>query len=94
MQYLCPTGVVLGGTLGLVSVGYPQTGGGFMGIPGTAFGEATDPTMVPITSGFRLNPSMMVGERYDKNVPFQASGNNGFLIERQVAQVSFTQAFY
>jgi hypothetical protein len=94
MKYRHLAGIVLICSLGLVSVGYAQTGGGFMGIPGTAFGEATDPSMVPIISGFRLIPSMMVGEGYDKNVLFQVSGNNGFLIERQVAQVSFTQAFY
>lgn len=42
--------------------------GGSGSIPGTAFGGATDPGMLQIQEGFRIIPSIMVGERYDSNV--------------------------
>ena len=73
--------MVLVCTLGLVSVGHAQVGGGIPGtafggagggIPGTAFGGANDPSMVPITSGFHVIPSIAVTERYDSNVFFRA----------------------
>ena len=64
--------MVLVCALGLVSVGHAQMGGGIGGgmggIPGTAFGGANDPSMVPITDGFRVIPSITVAERYDSNV--------------------------
>jgi len=50
-----------------------------MGIPRTASGGATDPSMVPITSGFPLIPSIMVVERYDSNVLFSPNGSQGKL---------------
>ncbi|MGH7181092.1 MAG: hypothetical protein ACREJN_03840 [Nitrospiraceae bacterium] len=46
-----------------------------MGIPRMAFEGATDPSMVPITSGFRLIPSIMVGEWYDSNVLLAPNGS-------------------
>ena len=69
--------MVLVCTLGLVSVGHAQIGGGIGGglgggIPGTAFGGANDPSIVPITEGFRIIPSIAVAERYDSNVFFRA----------------------
>lgn len=58
-------------TLGLASVGHAQVGGGIGGgIPGTAFGGATDPSALQLTDGFRIIPSIMVGQRYDSNVLF------------------------
>ena len=60
-------------TLGLVSIGHAQTGGGMGYVPGTAFGGATDPGARQITEGFRLIPTIMVGERYDSNVFFRPS---------------------
>lgn len=42
--------------------------GGLGSIPGTAFGGATDPGMLQLQEGFRIIPSIMVGERYDSNV--------------------------
>jgi hypothetical protein len=59
-------------TLGLVSVGHAQLGGGGGGIPGTAFGGATDPSNVQSRGGFQVIPSIAVGERYDSNVFFRA----------------------
>jgi hypothetical protein len=53
-------------TLGLVSIGHAQGVGGY--VPGTAFGGATDPGARQIKEGFRLIPTIMVGERYDSNV--------------------------
>lgn len=47
-------------------------GGGMGGVPGTAFGGATDPSMVQMREGFRVIPSIGVRERYDSNVFFQA----------------------
>ena len=44
-------------------------GGGY--VPGTAFGGATDPGALQITEGFRIIPTIMVGERYDSNVFFR-----------------------
>ena len=76
--------MVLVCTLGLVSVGHAQVGGGIGGgigggmggniggIPGTAYGGANDPSMVPITEGFRIIPLIAVAERYDSNVFFKA----------------------
>ena len=68
--------MVLVCTLGLVPVGYAQMGGGMRGgmggTPGTVFGGANDPSMVPITEGFRVIPSIAVAGRYDSNVFFQA----------------------
>lgn len=62
--------MVLVCALGLVSVGHAQMGGGMGSIPGTAFGGSTDPSMVQITEGYRVIPSIMVGQRYDSNVFF------------------------
>ena len=62
-------GSVLAITLGLVSIGHAQTGGGY--VPGTAFGGATDPGALKITEGFRIIPTIMIGERYDSNVFFR-----------------------
>jgi hypothetical protein len=62
-------GGVLAITLGLVPVGHAQIGGGY--VPGTAFGGATDPGALQITEGFRIVPTIMVGERYDSNVFFR-----------------------
>ncbi len=84
-------GLVLVGLLGLGSVGEAQMGSGpgggygsgpgvgILGIPGTAFGGATDPSLVPLTSGFRLIPSIQVAERYDSNVLFAPNGSRGKL---------------
>ena len=63
-------GGVLAITLGLVSIGHAQMGGGVY-VPGTAFGGATDPGALKISEGFRLIPTIMVGERYDSNVFFR-----------------------
>ncbi|MEP6890384.1 MAG: hypothetical protein ABI955_06780 [Nitrospirota bacterium] len=62
-------GGVLAITLGLVSIGHAQLGGGY--VPGTAFGGATDPGALKITEGFRIIPTVMIGERYDSNVFFR-----------------------
>lgn len=62
-------GGVLAITLGLVSIGQAQIGGGY--VPGTAFGGATDPGALQIKEGFRIIPTIMVGERYDSNVFFR-----------------------
>jgi hypothetical protein len=62
-------GGVLAISLGLVSIGHAQIGGGY--VPGTAFGGATDPGALKITEGFRIIPTIMVGERYDSNVFFR-----------------------
>jgi hypothetical protein len=61
-------GGVLAITLGLVSIGHAQLSGGY--VPGTAFGGATDPGALKITEGFRIIPTVMIGERYDSNVFF------------------------
>jgi hypothetical protein len=63
-------GGVLAITLGLVSIGHAQIGGGAY-VPGTAFGGATDPGARQITEGFRIIPTIMIGERYDSNVFFR-----------------------
>lgn len=88
MQLKLLAGVVLVGSLMLGSVGHAQMGGGMGGgiggglgggmtnIPGTAFGGATDPGAGPLTEGFRLIPSLMVGQRYDSNVLFMANGRS------------------
>ena len=47
-------------------------GGGIGSTPGMAFGGATDPSMVQIRGGFQVIPSIVVAERYDSNVFFQA----------------------
>ena len=62
---------VLAITLGLVCIGHAQTGGGIRNVPGTAFGGATDPGALQIKEGFRIVPTIMVGERYDSNVLFR-----------------------
>ncbi|TKB95121.1 MAG: hypothetical protein E8D41_02055 [Nitrospira sp.] len=62
-------GGVLAITLGLVSIGHAQLGGGY--VPGSAFGEATDPGALKIKEGYRIIPTVMVGERYDSNVFFR-----------------------
>lgn len=62
--------------LGVQSVSHAQGVGGMGGgaagglgtIPGTAFGGATDPSLLQFQEGFRVIPSIMVGERYDSNV--------------------------
>ena len=63
-------------TIGLVSVGHAQVGGGIGGGMGGgmggAFGGATDPSMVQIRGGLQVIPSIAVGERYDSNVFFQS----------------------
>jgi hypothetical protein len=49
------------------------SGAGGMGagtIPGTPFGGAIDPSMVQVREGFRLIPSLSIGQRYDSNVFF------------------------
>ena len=37
--------------------------GGMSSIPGTAFGGATDPSMIQLKEGFHVIPSIMVGEK-------------------------------
>jgi hypothetical protein len=64
-------GGVLAITLGLVSIGHAQTSGGMGYVPGTAFRGATDPGALQIKEGFRIIPTIMVGERYDSNVFFR-----------------------
>lgn len=86
MQRRCVVGIVLACMLGLVSVGQAQVGsgpgagggigGGVGQIPGTAFGGATDPGAGPLAEGFRLIPSILVGQRYDSNVLFMAKGRS------------------
>jgi hypothetical protein len=56
-------------TLGLVSIGHAQVSGGY--VPGTAFGGATDPGALQLKEGFRIVPTVMIGERYDSNVFFR-----------------------
>jgi hypothetical protein len=77
-------------TLGLVSPSNAQIagggGGGMMGVPGTPFGGITDPSMVLVTAGFRIIPSIMVGQRYDSNV-FYAPKNLGLNGEDFVSTV-------
>ena len=58
-------------TLGLVSIGHAQVSGGY--VPGTAFGGATDPGALQLKEGFRIVPTVMIGERYDSNVFFSPS---------------------
>ena len=89
MRYRWIGGLVIVCSLGLVPVSLAQMSsgvgggygggmsGGLMGIPGTAFGGATDPSLVPITTGFRLIPSIMTGERYDSNVLFAPNRSPG-----------------
>ena len=80
MPYRSIAGMGLVCALGLVSVSHAQMGGGMGGgmgnIPGAAFGGATDPGALQIADGFRVIPSIMVGQRYDSNVLFAANGNN------------------
>jgi len=107
MRQYSIAGMVLACTVGLVSVSHAQVGGGlvgggygtgpggsFMGIPGTAFGGATDPSMVPITSGFRLIPSIMVGERYDSNVLFAPNRSPGKLDDYVTTAVPQVRGLY
>lgn len=42
--------------------------GGIGGIPGASFESATDPSAVRMTGGFRVLPTITVGQRYDSNV--------------------------
>ncbi|MDN5942225.1 MAG: hypothetical protein L0H94_10115, partial [Nitrospira sp.] len=59
-----------------MSIGHAQMGSGY--VPGTAFGGATDPGASQIMEGFRIIPTIMVGERYDSNVFFRPTpGLNG-----------------
>ena len=56
-----------------VPTGFAQVSGGSIGIgaiPGTAYGGATDPSMVQIGDGFKVIPTVTVAERYDSNVYF------------------------
>src|SRR5215467_10235367 len=57
-------------TLGIIPVSHAQMMGGMGYTPGTGFGGATDPGAIEITEGYRLVPSVMVGERYDSNIFF------------------------
>src|SRR5215471_5378259 len=57
-------------TLGIIPVSHAQMMGGMGYTPGTGFGGATDPGAIEITEGYRLVPSVRVGERYDSNVFF------------------------
>src|SRR5262245_2802469 len=57
-------------TLGIIPVSHAQMMGGMGSTPGTGYGGATDPGAITITEGYRLVPSVMVGERYDSNVFF------------------------
>jgi hypothetical protein len=80
--YAYLAGIILGAWLELYSTAYAQMGGagqlgGFTGgvgaipsIPGTPYGGATDPSMVQVTEGFRIIPSILIGQRYDSNVFF------------------------
>lgn len=45
-------------------------GGGMGSIPGAAYGGATDPSMVQLTEGFRIIPTISAAQRYDSNVFF------------------------
>ena len=61
--------------VGLCSGVQAQMGQGAGGIgagtiPGTPFGGAIDPSMVQVREGFRVIPSISVGQRYDSNVYF------------------------
>jgi len=42
--------------------------GGMGNIPGTAYGGATDPSMLNLKEGFRIIPTITAAERYDSNV--------------------------
>ncbi len=66
--------IILGMGVGLCSLSQAQMGGmggGMPSIPGTAFGGATDPSSIQVTTdGLRIIPSVQVSERYDSNVFF------------------------
>lgn len=70
--------IILAVTLGVQSVSHAQVGGGIGGgasggmgsIPGAAYGGATDPSMVQLTDGFRIIPTISAAQRYDSNVFF------------------------
>jgi len=86
MQFLkFLAGIVLVSVLGVVAVSQAQMiggaggglGGGVGQIPGTAFGGATEPgTGLQVTEGFRVIPSILVGQRYDSNVLFTPNGRS------------------
>lgn len=86
MQFLTfLAGIVLVSVLGVVAVSQAQMiggaggglGGGVGQIPGTAFGGATEPGAgVQVTEGFRVIPSILVGQRYDSNVLFMPNGRS------------------
>ncbi|OGW49236.1 MAG: hypothetical protein A2V62_02835 [Nitrospirae bacterium RBG_19FT_COMBO_58_9] len=46
-------------------------GGGMGNTPGTAYGGATDPSMIQLTDGFRIIPTISAAQRYDSNVFLQ-----------------------
>jgi hypothetical protein len=62
----------IGGTGGGIGgVGGAIGGGGGVGaIPGASFESATDPSAIRVTEGFRLVPTITLGQRYDSNVFF------------------------
>jgi opacity protein-like surface antigen len=70
-QYAWFAGIIFGVGLELCSPVYAQVGGGAIpSIPGTPYGGITDPSMVQVTGGFRVIPSVLMGQRYDSNVFF------------------------
>jgi hypothetical protein len=65
--------IILGMSLLLCSPIHAQmggAGGAMPSIPGTAFGGATDPSLIRAVDGLRIIPSVQVSERYDSNVYF------------------------
>src|SRR5262245_10242013 len=57
-------------TLGIIPVSHAQLIGGMVPTPGTGYGGTTEPGAITIREGYRLVPSVMVGERYDRNIFF------------------------
>lgn len=48
---------------------------GIGNIPGTAFGEGTDASLVPISESFRPIHSVLVGQQYDSTMPFASTSS-------------------
>lgn len=66
--------LVLVSVLATGSPTHAQVGGagptGVGAIPGSAYGGATDPSMVQVTDGFKIIPAVIIAGRFDSNVFF------------------------
>ena len=60
----------IGGGIGGAGGGIGGGMGGVGAIPGASFESATDPSAIRVTEGFRLVPTITLGQRYDSNVFF------------------------